>query len=66
VQQRFHYIPLLGELNYMLTLQRKHDDQLSDDVCQFGNACLVEPQKVIENVDVDKNGVSGVLTLHRL
>ena len=50
----------------MLTLQRKHDDQLSDDVCQFGNACLVEPQKVIENVDVDKNGVSGVLTLHRL
>jgi hypothetical protein len=66
VQEGLDDISLLGELDDVLAFQRKHDYQFGHDVCQLGNAGFVEPQEVVEDVDVDENGVGCVLALHLL
>ena len=50
----------------MLTLQRQHNDQLRHYVCQLRYARLIEPQKVVQDVDIDEDGMGCVLTLHLL
>ena len=50
----------------MLALQRQHDHQLCHDVRQLGNASLVKPQKIVQNIHIDEDRMRSVLTLHLL
>ena len=54
MEQRLDYVPLFGELDDMLTLQRQHYDQLCHYVCQLWYDRLIEPQKIIQDVDIDE------------
>jgi hypothetical protein len=66
VQEGFDDVALFGELDDVFAFEGQHDDQFCDDVCQLGDAGLVETQEVIEDVDVDEDGVGCVLSLHSL
>lgn len=66
MEQRLDDVSLLCELNDMLTLQRQHYHQLRHYVSQLGYASLVKPQKIVQNIHVDKDRMRSVLTLHLL
>lgn len=66
VEKRLHNIALLGKLNDVLAFQRKHDHQLCDDICQLWDTCIVKAEEIIKDINIDKDRMSCVLTLHLL
>ena len=54
MKKRFDNISLFGELNNVLGLQGKHDNEFSDDVSQLGNPGFIEFHEIVQNVYIDE------------
>lgn len=57
VEKRLHNVSLLCKVNNVFAFQRQHYDQLSHNVGQLRDPCLVEFEKVVQHVNIDEDGM---------